>query len=52
MVRVPDERLPVQDGFHWSRLEGEHPSGAILDLEEEGDLDRYMIGWPQVRRMN
>lgn len=37
-----------QDGYHWSRVEGEHPSGAVIDLEEEGSLDRALVAWPQV----
>ena len=37
-----------QDGLHWSRLEGEHPSGCSLDLGKAGDFDELMVGWPQV----
>ena len=37
-----------QDGAHWSRLEGEHPSGACLDVGAAGDFDATFVGWPQV----
>ncbi len=32
------------DGVHWGRMEGEHPSGAVLE-PREGQL---YVGWPQV----
>ena len=37
-----------QDGANWSRLEGEHPSGACLDVGAAGDFDATFVGWPQV----
>jgi len=35
------------DGVHWGRLEGEHPSGAILE-PRQGQL---FVGWPQLVQM-
>eukprot|EP00617_Octactis_speculum_P026771 CAMPEP_0185771412 /NCGR_PEP_ID=MMETSP1174-20130828/64288_1 /TAXON_ID=35687 /ORGANISM="Dictyocha speculum, Strain CCMP1381" /LENGTH=460 /DNA_ID=CAMNT_0028457281 /DNA_START=23 /DNA_END=1405 /DNA_ORIENTATION=- len=37
-----------QDGINWSRVEGEHASGAVLDVGKEGEFDHLMVGWPQV----
>lgn len=38
-----------QDGLNWSRLEGEHPSGACLEMgnAEDKDFDAKFVGWPQ-----
>ncbi len=36
------------DGVHWGRVEGEHPSGALLE-----PLDgQTFVGWPQVEQMS
>jgi len=37
-----------QNGINWSRLEGEHPSGASLDVGRAGEYDALMVGWPNV----
>ncbi|KAM0055748.1 putative glycosyl hydrolase, five-bladed beta-propellor domain superfamily [Helianthus debilis subsp. tardiflorus] len=37
-----------QDGRHWARIEGEHHSGALLDLGSEGEWDSMFISSPQV----
>ena len=37
-----------QDGIHWSRLEGEHATGAVLEVGKSGEFDELMVGWPQV----
>lgn len=37
-----------QDGTSWARLEGEHPTGACLDVGDPGDFDGTFVGWPQV----
>lgn len=31
-----------------SRVEGEHPTGACLDVGGEGEWDRLFVGWPIV----
>ena len=31
-----------------SRVEGEHPTGACLDVGGEGEWDRLFVGWPVV----
>lgn len=36
------------DGVHWTRMEGEHHSGAVFDVGEEGEWDSLLNGWPQV----
>ena len=36
-----------QDGLHWARIEGEHHTGAILDVGEEGEWDELFIANPQ-----
>jgi hypothetical protein len=33
-------------------LEGEHPSGASLDVGRAGDYDHLMVGWPVVVNHN
>ncbi len=38
----------VQDGRHWARIEGEHHTGAVLDVGEAGQWDELFIGGPQV----
>lgn len=37
-----------QDGRHWARIEGEHHSGALLDVGEDGEWDSSFIASPQV----
>ncbi|KAL0282212.1 UNVERIFIED_CONTAM: hypothetical protein Sangu_2964800 [Sesamum angustifolium] len=37
-----------QDGRHWARIEGEHHSGALLDVGSEGEWDSLFIASPQV----
>ncbi|KAG8366374.1 hypothetical protein BUALT_Bualt17G0073100 [Buddleja alternifolia] len=37
-----------QDGRHWARIEGEHHSGALLDVGSEGEWDSLFISSPQV----
>lgn len=37
-----------QDGRHWARIEGEHHSGALLDVGGEGEWDSLFISGPQV----
>lgn len=37
-----------QDGRHWARIEGEHHSGALLDVGENGECDSSFIASPQV----
>lgn len=34
--------------FSRSRVEGEHPTGACLDVGGEGEWDRLFVGWPIV----
>lgn len=36
------------DGRHWARIEGEHHSGALLDLGSDGEWDSLFIASPQV----
>ena len=36
-----------QDGLNWARIEGEHHTGALLDVGEEGDWDELFISNPQ-----
>jgi hypothetical protein len=43
-------RLPLQDGRHWARIEGEHHTGAMLDVGAAGEWDELFIGCPQVGR--
>lgn len=38
------------DGLHWSRLEGEHSNGAVLDTGAAGEFDELFCGWPVVAR--
>lgn len=37
-----------QDGRHWARIEGDHHSGALFDVGQEGDWDSLFIASPQV----
>ncbi|XVE53194.1 hypothetical protein DITRI_Ditri02bG0184300 [Diplodiscus trichospermus] len=37
-----------QDGRHWARIEGEHHSGALLDVGAERDWDSLFVASPQV----
>ncbi|KAH6798091.1 Arabinanase/levansucrase/invertase [Perilla frutescens var. hirtella] len=37
-----------QDGRHWARIEGEHHSGALLDVGANGEWDSSFIASPQV----
>ncbi|KAJ4711386.1 Glycosyl hydrolase, five-bladed beta-propellor domain containing protein [Melia azedarach] len=37
-----------QDGRHWARIEGEHHSGALLDVGSDEDWDSLFIAAPQV----
>ncbi|KAK6159912.1 hypothetical protein DH2020_003293 [Rehmannia glutinosa] len=37
-----------QDGRHWARIEGEHHSGALLDVGSDGEWDSSFIASPQV----
>ncbi|KAK4430021.1 hypothetical protein Salat_1302800 [Sesamum alatum] len=37
-----------QDGRHWARIEGEHHSGALLDVGSDGEWDSLFIASPQV----
>lgn len=36
-----------QDGLNWARIEGEHHTGAVLDVGEEGEWDELFITNPQ-----
>lgn len=40
-----------KDGEHFSRIEGDFPNGAILDLGSPGDFDAFLVGEPTVLRM-
>jgi len=35
-----------------SRVEGEHPSGAAIDVGRQGDFDHLLVGWPNVVNHN
>ncbi|KAM7468514.1 hypothetical protein LguiB_016076 [Lonicera macranthoides] len=37
-----------QDGRHWARIEGEHHTGALLDVGLDGEWDSLFIASPQV----
>ena len=37
-----------QDGRHWARIEGDHHSGALLDVGSRGEWDSLFIAAPQV----
>ncbi|KAL3149569.1 hypothetical protein ABBQ32_002346 [Trebouxia sp. C0010 RCD-2024] len=37
-----------QDGLNWARIEGEHHTGALLDVGNEGEWDALFIASPQV----
>eukprot|EP00899_Mesostigma_viride_P029135 jgi/Mesvir1/9406/Mv01510-RA.1 len=37
-----------QDGKHFARVEGEYPSGAVLDVGKEGEWDALYVATPQV----
>eukprot|EP00638_Chattonella_subsalsa_P005044 CAMPEP_0117762196 /NCGR_PEP_ID=MMETSP0947-20121206/17781_1 /TAXON_ID=44440 /ORGANISM="Chattonella subsalsa, Strain CCMP2191" /LENGTH=431 /DNA_ID=CAMNT_0005583431 /DNA_START=50 /DNA_END=1345 /DNA_ORIENTATION=- len=37
-----------QDGVNWGRVEGEHPSGCILDVGKENEFDSLYLHSPQV----
>ena len=36
------------DGVHWTRLEGDHHSGALFDVGAEGEWDSLYNAWPTV----
>ncbi len=36
-----------QDGLNWARIEGEHHTGAMLDVGEAGEWDELFIANPQ-----
>ena len=36
-----------QDGMNWARIEGEHHTGAVLDVGEAGEWDEVFIANPQ-----
>lgn len=36
-----------QDGLNWARIEGDHHTGALLDVGDEGQWDALFIGSPQ-----
>ena len=36
-----------QDGLNWARIEGEHHTGAILDVGQPGEWDELFIANPQ-----
>lgn len=38
------------DGIHWTRMEGDHHTGAVFDVGEDGEFDSLLCGWPQVGR--
>ncbi|XP_020695957.1 uncharacterized protein LOC110109299 [Dendrobium catenatum] len=48
----PEKSLPglamSQDGRHWARIEGEHHSGALLDVGAAGQWDSAFIASPKV----
>lgn len=37
-----------QDGLHWSKVEGDSPYSAILEVGKPGDFDADYVGWPFV----
>ncbi|XP_078441137.1 arabinanase/levansucrase/invertase [Wolffia australiana] len=37
-----------QDGRNWARIEGEHPTGALLDPGEPGEWDSATVAAPRV----
>lgn len=37
-----------QDGRHWARIEGDHHSGALLDVGSSGEWDSLYIAAPKV----
>lgn len=37
-----------QDGKHWARIEGDHYTGALFDVGEEGQWDELFVGQPQM----
>ncbi|XP_051145830.1 uncharacterized protein LOC127261601 [Andrographis paniculata] len=37
-----------QDGRHWARIEGEHHTGALLDVGDDGEWDSLFLASPQV----
>ncbi|CAA7401122.1 unnamed protein product [Spirodela intermedia] len=37
-----------QDGCHWARIEGEHHTGALLDVGEAGEWDSLFLAAPRV----
>ncbi|KAK3281916.1 hypothetical protein CYMTET_10322 [Cymbomonas tetramitiformis] len=37
-----------QDGVNWARIEGDHHSGALLDIGSEGEWDSMSMAAPQV----
>lgn len=39
------------DGANWSRLEGEHYSGAVLDVGSPGCFDEQFVASPQVIKL-
>lgn len=40
--------LPLCSLSHRCRVEGEHPTGACVDVGGEGQWDRLFVGWPVV----
>jgi len=36
------------DGVHWTRLEGDHHSGAVFDVGQKGEWDHLFNAWPTV----
>ena len=47
MCRMRPGLAMSQDGLNWARIEGEHHTGALLDVGEEGDWDELFIANPQ-----
>lgn len=37
-----------QDGLNWARIEGEHHTGALLDVGDPGEWDELFVAAPQV----
>jgi len=36
------------DGVHWTRFEGDHHSGALFDVGQQGEWDHLFNAWPSV----
>lgn len=52
---VPGARTAIgvaisKDGEHFTRVEGEHPSGAVLQPGDEGAFDQLLVAGPFVTR--